>query len=206
VAEFRAALRPLPPQPARVRVAPATQALPPQPQVAAQPAPAAAPPTTRVAPAPLPQPVGVPTARSIAQSAPTARPRRRVGRWLLGLLLVLALAGGTIALAFPDLVNQYLPGLSSGAQPTPRTLFGRQEIVNDMEVIVPAGTDAQALRQAFITAYTKAVQDKYGAKTIVGSNVPPTYYGGDPQKIDVESNGAVKYRASMTGIIVPEHP
>jgi hypothetical protein len=120
-------------------------------------------------------------------------------------LLLLALGAGGLVVAFPDTVAQYVPGLNTPT-PTPRTIVGRQEPVNDMEVIVPAGTDAQGIRQAFILAYTKAVRDKYGANTIISANVPPTYLGGDPQKIGEAANGAVKYRASMVGLIAPENP
>jgi hypothetical protein len=124
---------------------------------------------------------------------------------VFALLLLMALGVGGLVVAFPDTVAQYVPGLAVPT-PTPRTIVGRQETVNDMEVIVPAGTDAQGLRRAFTIAYTKAVQDKYGPNTIVSANVPPTYIGGEPQKIGEEPNGAVKYRASMFGLIAPENP
>jgi len=203
VAEFRAALRPLPPQPARVRVAPATQALPPQPQVAAQPAPAAAPPTTRVAPAPLPQPVGVPTARSIAQSAPAARSRRRIGRWLVAALLFLAISAGAIAFGFPS-VGQIITGAPSAPQPTPQTLILQEFKVDNLEIIVPPGRD---VRESFMEAFTLKARETYGSGTQINNNAPPTFIGGEEPKKTGDDPRGTKYRASMQGfILVPQKP
>jgi len=197
VAEFRAALRPLPPQPARVRVAPATQALPAQPQVAAQPAPASARSVVPTAPATRPQPAPATAARPLAQPQPARR--RRVGRWLLGLLLVLALAGGTIVLAFPDLVNQYLPGPASGAQPTPQTLVLQSYEINDLEIIVPPGVE---LRDAFRQAFLQKAREEHGPETQINNNAPPTFIAGEePQKTGDDPRGT-KYRASMQGFIL----
>ena len=196
VAEFRAALRPLPAQPPQVRVAPATQALPAQPQVASSPPPTAVAQGASAAPARPPQP---------APARPAAQPQRRSGlAGCLIALLVLALAVGALVLAFPDAIDHYLPGLLSSPAPTPRTLISQPFIVNDMEVIVPPGTDEQGVRQAFVAAFTSAAQAQFGPETTINANAPPTYIGGAPLKITEDANG-VKYRASMQGfILVPK--
>src|SRR5262249_18719309 len=112
VAEFRAALRPMPAQPPRVRVAPPTQALPAQPQVAAPPtAPAAIPAAPQ--PAPRSQPAPTQRAQPVAVPQPAPRPRGGAGRWIFVLLLLLVLGVGGLAIAFPDEVAQYVPGLTA---------------------------------------------------------------------------------------------
>ena len=199
VAEFRAALRPLEAQPPQVRRAPATQLLPTQPQAAppAQVAPAV--PTTPS------QPARSMTAARPAQpaAAPQPAPRRRGGllRYLIALLLLLALGAGALVLVFPNVVNQYVPGLLSSPQPTPQTLIQQPFIANDMEVIVPPGQDVHA---AFVLAFTQKAKDTFGPGTMINENAPPTYLGGEPVKLSDESSGT-RYRASMQGfILVPQ--
>lgn len=194
VAEFRAMLRPQPAQPPQVRVA-ATQALPAQPQVA-PPAPSAA----RSQPAPVlrPQPAAAQPAARPAQQP--ARRRAGVGRYLLSLLLLLVLLAGALVVLFPNVVNQYVPGLLPRAQPTPQTFIAEPFTAENMEVIVPQGQD---VRQAFILAYTQKAQNEKGAGTRVNTNVPLTYIG-EPEQLGVEAAG-IRYRATMTGyILVPK--
>ena len=207
VAEFRAALRPLPPPQPQVRVAQSTAVLPAQPQVAAPPAPAGVatptqPAPTQPVPAPAPQSRPAP-AQPAARPQPATQPRRRGGfvRWLVALLVVLALTGATLVLAFPDTVNQYVPGLLSSPQPTPQTFIQQQFEARDMEVTVPPGND---LRAAFTQAYIQKARNMFGEGTRINQNVPPTYSGGDPVKIGDDATGP-KYRGSMTGfILVPQ--
>jgi eukaryotic-like serine/threonine-protein kinase len=199
VAEFRAALRPMPAQPPRVRVAAPTQALPAQPQVAVPPSsPAATPP----APQPAPRPQAAPTQRAqpAAVSQPAPRRRGRVGRWIFALLL-LALGAGALAVAFPDAVAQYVPGLTAPT-PTPQTLVLRSYAVRDLEIIVPPGV---AVRDAFQQAFLQQAQQEFGPSTQINNNAPPTF-NGTPTKTGDDPRGT-KYRGTMEGfILVPQAP
>src|SRR6185436_18412219 len=82
----------------------------------------------------------------IVAPAPQAQPRRRGGfvRGLLVLLLVLGLIGATLAFAFPNIVDQVLPGVISAPQPTAapaQTIYvlAGTYTLQDQEIIVPAG-------------------------------------------------------------------
>lgn len=204
VAEFRAALRPLPPAPPQVRVAPATRVLPPQPQVATAPAAAAARPAAPAMPA---QPAAVP--RPTIPAAPPAAPRRRSGgfvRGLLVLLLVLGIGAGVAVFAFPDAIGQVLPGAIS--QPTP-TLQQRVYApkgtftLNDLEIVVPAGQD---VREAFLAAFIEIARSdpQYGPEAIINQNAPPAFIG-QPEKI-ADEPGGTRYRASMQGLVFAPAP
>jgi serine/threonine-protein kinase len=214
VAEFRAALRPLPPPQPQVRVAQKTTVLPPQPQVAppvaTAKAPAAPPPAAPPKPAiPAVQARPAAAAAPIAAPAPQAQqPRRRGGflRGLLVLLLVVGLVGATVALAFPSIIDQYVPGLlSTPAQPTPEQKVyvpAGTFTLQDQEIIVPAGRDVrEAYQEAFIQL---ARQDpKYGPEAIVSPNAPPAFIG-TPEKIGQDAQGT-RYRATMQGLVyVPQ--
>ncbi|MFL5804407.1 MAG: serine/threonine protein kinase [Roseiflexaceae bacterium] len=196
VAEFRAALRPTPPQPPRVRVAPATQALPPQPQVAA----------TSAIPAPMSSAASAPTQRAqpIAQAQPAPRRRSRAWLWLLVLLLVLALGVGGIAFAFPDVVNQVAPGLLAAPTSTPPTLVLQPYSVSNLEIIVPPGVD---VRDAFKQAFLQKAREEHGQGTQINNNAPPSFIAGEePVKTGDDPRGPI-YRASMQGfILVPQTP
>jgi serine/threonine-protein kinase len=194
VAEFRAALRPTPPQPPRVRVAPATQALPAQPQVAAIPA----------VPAPVPSAIPTQRAQPIAQAQPAPRRRGGFGRFLLVLLVLLALGAGGVVFVFPDLASQIAPGLLSAPTATPPTLVLQPYSVRDLEIIVPAGVD---VRDAFRQAFLQKAREERGAGTQINNNAPPSFIAGEePQKTGDDPRGT-KYRASMQGfILVPQTP
>lgn len=226
VAEFRRALRPQT-APAQVRVAPATSAMPAAAKVApptaapssrGQPAaksqPAAPPATTqqpqrRVTPtvltpatAPPTTPATAPPSAPKQQAAPKqpARKRRSFGSVVFALVAI-ALLATTITLAFPDLTARVIQGIPSLATPTPQTFIQQQFTVEDIEVIVPAGDN---VRQAFIAAYTRAVQDQYGPGARINTSAPLSYIGGEPERLGEDTAG-VKYRASMTGyILVPQ--
>jgi hypothetical protein len=211
IGDFRAALRPPPPQ---VRVSPKTTVLTPQPQIATPAATPARPPVAAPPAAGNPQAQPAVQARPaapaapIAAPAPQAQPRRRSGfsgfiRGLLVLVVVLGLIGATLAFAFPSIVDQYLPGLLSAPQPTaaPQTLIQEPFKSEDMVVVVPAGRD---VREAFIEAFTQKAHEVRGADVRVNLNVPPTYLGGEPVKIGEDASG-VTYKGSMTGyILVPK--
>jgi serine/threonine-protein kinase len=212
IAEFRAALRPLPPQP-QVRVPQKTTVLTPQPQVAAQPAatPVSPPPAAaipRVQPAVQARPAAPSVPLAAPMSAPQAPPRQPGGfggflRGLLVLLIVLGLIGATLVFAFPSVVDQVLPGVLTAPQPTsaPQTFIQEPFTSEDMIIVVPPGRD---VREAFIEAFTNKAREVRGADVRVNLNVPPTYLGGDPVKLSEDSNGAT-YRGSMTGyILVPK--
>lgn len=211
VAEFRRALLPEP-APAQVRVVPATQAIPAPAQVAApaepQPVPAsaaptasqpAAPPTTR-APQRMPSPAPAPAQKPAAP--PKARRSSRFGTMLF-VLVVIALLTATVALAFPDLAARAIQSIPALATPTPQRLIQMPFTVENIEVIVPPDGD---VRQAFVAAYTRAVQEQFGLQARINTSVPLSYVGGEPEKIAEDANGT-KYRASITGfILVPATP
>lgn len=199
VAEFRAALRPLPaPQP-QVRVAPPTQALPPQPQVA--PAATAARPAPAVnTPAPVSTTVPPPPAM------PAPKPRRSffgtVVRTALILLLVAGVGLGVAIYALPDQFGGLI-GASAPATPTatpPRVYVPKGTFtLNNQELIVPDGVD---VRQAFLQAFIEVARNdpQYGPEAITSPNAPPAFIG-DPEKISVETGGT-RYRASMQGLVL----
>jgi tRNA A-37 threonylcarbamoyl transferase component Bud32 len=208
IGDFRAALRPPPPQ---VRVSQKTTVLTPQPQVAAPAASPARPPVAAPPAAGNPQPAvqARPAAPAvpIAAPAPQAQPRRRgfsgFIRGLLVLVVVLGLIGATLAFAFPSIVDQYLPGVLSAPQPTAAPA---QKIyvpvdtftLRDQEIIVPAGkTVLEAYQEAFIQL---ARQDpKYGPEAIVSPNAPPAFIG-TPERISQDAQGT-RYRATMQGLV-----
>jgi serine/threonine-protein kinase len=199
VAEFRAALRPMPAQPPRVRVAAPTQALPAQPQVAA---PATSPATPQPAPTQRTQPATpAQRAQPIATSQPAPRRRGRGGRWIIALLLLLALGVGGLVVVFPEVAAQYVPGLTAPT-PTPQTLVLRPYSIRDLEIIVPPGVE---VRDAFQQAFLQQAQQEFGPSTQVNNNAPPTF-NGTPIKTGDDPRGT-KYRGTMEGfILVPQAP
>lgn len=220
VAEFRQALLPER-TPAQVRVVPATQALPAPAQVAApatpQPVAAAAapsapqptaPPTSRVTPVTPPSASAVAPAQKPAapaqKPAVPAKKRRSPGfGTMLFVLVVIALLAATVALAFPDLAARAIRSIPALATPTPQRLIQQPFTVENIEVVVPPGGD---VRQAFVLAYTRAVQEQFGPQARINTSVPLSYVGGEPQKIAEDANGT-KYRASISGfILVPATP
>lgn len=225
VAEFRQALLPER-APAQVRVVPATQALPASAQVAApatpQPVAAAAapsvpqptvPPASRVTPVTPPlaappsaspvAPVQKPAAPVQKPAAPAKKQRSPGLGAVLFVLVVIALLAATIALAFPDLAARAIQSIPALATPTPQRLIQQPFMVENIEVVVPPGGD---VRQAFVLAYTRAVQEQFGPQARINTSVPLSYVGGEPEKISEDANGT-KYRASISGfILVPVTP
>ena len=208
VAEFRAALRPMPAGQPQVRVAPPTQALPPQPQVAAPPVAAARPaaPAQPATPPPVSVPRPAPAPPALAPVA--ARPTRRRG-WLgfvLVALLLLSMAVGIGVFAFPAqlgaLVDQVVPGLISAptATPTPTRVYVPKGnfTMSNQEIIVPAGQD---VREAYLKVFLElARQDpQFGPEAIINQNAPPAFVG-QPEKVGDEQGGT-RYRASMQGLV-----
>jgi tRNA A-37 threonylcarbamoyl transferase component Bud32 len=205
VAEFRAALRPEPEQPPRVRVAPPDQpAQPAQPQVAAQPAPmpAVTPATPAQAPVAQPRTAAQPQPIPQPQAAPQRRSRGCI--WLFVALLIAALGIGGVVFAFPDVIDQVAPGVRSSPTATPQTLILQPYTVNDLEIVVPPGVD---VRDAFKQAFLQKAQQEHGSGTQINNNAPPSFVAGaEPVKIGEDSRGEI-YRASMQGfILVPQGP
>ena len=215
IAEFRAALRPLPPPQPQVRVAPPATAVAPAPQVAAPRASASPVPAQATAPAPVrPQPAAQPNASAARPAAPISPPiaqpapaKRRGGgfvRGLLVLLLLLGLLGGVAVFVFPSLVDQIVPGLISQptTAPAQRVYVSKTFTITDQEILVPAGRDVnQAFQEAFLQL---ARQDpQYGPEAIINQNAPPAFIG-QPQKLGDEQGGT-RYRATMQGLVfVPQ--
>jgi tRNA A-37 threonylcarbamoyl transferase component Bud32 len=211
VAEFRRALLPER-APAQVRVVPATQAIPAQVAASAPSQPVAttaapsgsvAPSSKRVTPVVPPPPASVPAAKPGAQppAPPKARRSRGFGN-VVFVLIVLALLAATLALAFPDLTARVLQNIPALATPTPQRLIQQPFTVENIEVIVPSGGD---VRQAFVAAYTRIVQEQFGPEARILESVPLSYSGGEPVKIGEDASG-VKYRASMTGFVLVPAP
>lgn len=122
---------------------------------------------------------------------------------MLFVLVVIALLAATVALAFPDLAARAIQNIPALATPTPQRLIQKPFTLENVEVVVPPGKD---VKQAFIDVYTRVVQERFGPQAQVLVSSPPTYIGGEPEKISEDANG-VKYRASITGyILVPATP
>ncbi len=206
--EFRAALIPrAQPQPAQVRVAPPAAAPVPARPAAPVPTPAtrpvapSAPPPTRPAPPPSTRPAPPPPA---IPSMPVASPqpaRRPIGQMIAALfllgLIALTLLSAYVVATRPAWADPFIaPILDGGSQPAPLT--GQlQTIEYDLEVTVPAGSDEQAVREAFRQAYREQVQREYGANAQINPSIPISYVG---QPVQVgEANGQVTYRARLTG-------
>ena len=210
VAEFRRALLPER-APAQVRVVPATQAIPAQVAASAPSQPVAttaapsgsvAPSSKRVTPV-VPPLTSVPAAKPGAQPAAPQKARRSRGfGTVVFVLVVLALLAATVALAFPDLTVRVLQNIPALATPTPQRLIQQLFTAENIEVIVPPGGD---VRQAFVAAYTRIVQEKFGPEARILESVPLSYSGGEPVKIGEDANG-VKYRASITGFVLVPAP
>lgn len=215
VAEFRAALRPTPAQPPRVRVTPANLPVSAQPQVAAPTAPvtpaAQAKPTAPVAqarPAPRTQPVPAPTAPTNQRAqpapvvAPTAKPTKRRGgfrRFLFTTLVVVVLAIAGLAYFQPALLQGIVTEIIAGPTPTPATFIMQPFSVTDLEIIVPPGVQ---VNDAFRQAYLQKAQEAFGPDTQINNNIPPTYLAGaEPVKTGDDPQGT-RYRASVTGYIL----
>jgi len=203
IAEFRAALRPLPPPQPQVRVVPKTTVLPGQPQAAAPSVAAARPQPSAPINATAARPAA-PISPPIAQPAPARR--SGVLRWLLVLVLLLGIAAGVAVFVFPDVVGRVVPGLIS--QPTqappPQQIYVPKGTftIKDQEIIVPVGRDVnEAYQEVFIQL---ARQDpQYGPEAIINPNAPPAFIGA-PEKLAVEPNGT-RYRATMQGLVyVPQ--
>jgi len=161
-----------------------------------------APSSKRVTPVVPPPPASVPAAKPGAQPAAPQKARRSRGFGNVVLVLVvLALLAATVALAFPDLTMRVLQNVPGLVTPTPLRLIQQPFTAENIEVIVPPDGD---VRQAFVAAYTRIVQEQFGPEARIHTSVPLSYIGGEPVKIGEDASG-VKYRASMTGfILVPE--
>ncbi|GAB4190407.1 MAG: serine/threonine-protein kinase [Roseiflexaceae bacterium] len=189
VAEFRAALRPLPERPPEVRRAP--------------------PATTRpAAAAARPAAAAVPTANDKLPSKPQAQPpaRQRGGvlqalaRMLVLLLIVVLLGGIGLFFARPDLVQQYMPGLLPSSAPTQVQTLS-QPIPLELLVTLPDNADADAVRQAFLTEYTKQIQQQYGQGARV--NVATFAYVGSQPRVVSQGASTTTYSASCEAFVTP---
>lgn len=205
--EFRAALIPrTQPQPAQVRVAPPVAA--PAPARPAAPAPT---PATRPVAPPAPAPPARPATQPPAlPSMPVASPqpaRRPIGQMIAALfllgLIALTLFSAYVMATRPAWAEPFIaPILDGNSQPAPLT--GQlQTIEYDLEVTVPAGSDEQAVREAFRQAYRERVQREYGVNAQINPNAPISYVG---QPVQVgQANGQATYRGRLTGRVwVPE--
>ena len=169
VAEFRALLRPLRPQPAQVRRVPVTPALPIQPQVAARPAPQLSVPSEPPAPLHTQNRAAArgQTPQHPAKTRTSPSTRRKRGVWgtfvnfvrtLLVTLIILVLIAATLAFAFPNVVEQYLPGvLPTLSRPISAThaLMPHAFTAIDRAMTVPASMDQQAPHEAMPGAITQ---------------------------------------------------
>ncbi len=198
--EFRAALIPrVQPQPAQVRVAPPA-AVP----VPARPAAPPPTPATRPVTPPAPPPTRPASPPPAIPSMPVASPqpvRRPIGQMIAALfllgLIALTLLSAYVVATRPAWAEPFIaPILDGSSQPAPLT--GQlQTIEYELEVTVPAGSDDQAVREAFRQVYREQVQREYGANAQINPNVPISYVG---QPVQVgEANEQVTYRVRLTG-------
>jgi len=202
----------------QVRVAPATQRI--QQPAAAQ---VATPPVAVSTPAPVaprPQPVAPrPQPAPLRPAPPKVQPRQRgcfatlgaiigtVVRWTLTLALMCALGLGVFvftqrpAWAEPYIgaVLGVLPEGVPGA-PTPTPRLTSQPVTYELQVTMPVGSDAAALRQAFLEAFAAQARGEFGPNTQVAMNRPPAYIAGQPVLVS-ETNGQAVYTVRMQGYV-----
>ncbi|MBA3469067.1 MAG: protein kinase [Herpetosiphonaceae bacterium] len=161
----------------------------PQPQRARQPKPQ---------PAPKAKPASPPAA-----PAPAAKPAKPFRWWIP--LLVVVVAGSLIALGQPG-VSDKITGLFGGDTSTtiPATLTTApltvQQYKKELTVTVPAGSDQDTIREAFMQAYTQAVTQEFGPTARINPNVPPTFEGGAPVQTSSDASGET-YRVTVNGRI-----
>lgn len=173
------------------------------------------PPQAPAAPQPANRPLaGTNSATGIpAASAQPARARRRggcVGR-VIGLVLVLV---GIAALSYfliPDLVRPYLSTLPSfeeivpQAQPTPVQLQPPRFLTLELEVLVPAGADANTIRAEFSEAYREQLERDYPGASI-NQSAQISIVGSQPEEVAREGD-SIRYRATVQGFVqLPQGP
>jgi serine/threonine-protein kinase len=192
------AQRPAPPP--SNQSAPAQRPAPARPPAASAPAqaarPAPPPPTARVGALPTPA----------SQPAPAAQPpakQRRGGGFtrFVFWLLAIALVGGVLLFAFPDLAARYVPFEIPNPLPAPtaQTLIQRPYSV-DLEVVVPSGQD---VRGVFMTLYERRAREEFGPGVRVSSDPAPAFVG-EPQELGEDASGT-KYRGTISGyVLVPQ--
>ena len=202
-AAFRAAL------PTEVARRPGRKPANTQPTVTLDPAVMAA----QVAPVPQPQ-----RARQPAPAAPKARPASKPGstakpakpakaakpfRWWIP-LLVLIVAGALIALGQPG-VSGRLTSMFGGDSSTPipasptTVILTAQQYKKELTATVPAGSDGEAIRAAFMQAYADAVTQEFGPTARINPNAPPTFEGS-PVPTGSDASGET-YRVTVSGRI-----
>ncbi len=220
VSELRAFLRPLAAEtPAQVRVSPQRASVPaaqtasaPVPQAAPQAAKQAAKEAARRAAVAPPRPAG--SARQSAMSRRTALQRiaaqirrflRRLFVTVLVLVTLLLAAVAGLYIWQPDFARSDLPPLPAPIeQLLPRSesapVLSNQPFSADLEILVPAGSDLDLLRERFLAAYEEAARAQFGDAVIINWNAPPRYVGVEPVMVGAE-NGQERWQVTMDGLI-----
>ncbi|HEU5015740.1 MAG TPA: serine/threonine-protein kinase [Roseiflexaceae bacterium] len=203
VADFRAALNPpvARPQPAQRPTATPGRPARPTPAPARVPQQQPAPAFARPAPAPA-APIPVPASQP-AQARPVSAGGciASIVRFMITLVVLLALAVGALWYFAPDVVNGYLPASSPTAGPTLGPVITQMFSADNLEATVPANATDQQIRQAFIDKLTAAAQARYGASARVNTSTFGYKAGGSPQQVSTAPNGDVTYRASAQAFI-----
>lgn len=203
VAPATATVVPAKPVPAAVsQPAPTVPPSTPPPTVA--PAPRSAPaatPASRSAQAARPAPTAIPTSAPVATApttAPTAAPVQRRSRGCLSTVAVIAVLA-LLVLGYLFMRSGSLGGLL--VTPTPQTLVQQSFQLDNLEIIVPAGTDDAGLQGAFEYALLELARQQYGPNVQLQPG-SVTYANGQPPEQLGEDQRGVRYRASLQGIIL----
>lgn len=176
----------------------AVAAAPPS-QVLARPAdPATGPqPAAAAGSAPLPTPpwAGQPTTQPA--------PRRGIGCMLATIMLVVLLAAGAYLYLSGSLSALNLPGLQAGPTATPQTFVAQELRYDNLEYLVPSGTNIDPSAAASQT-FEQLARQQLGplARLEPGSL---EFIGGPPQQVRDEPQGVV-YRVSLKGTVLTPQP
>lgn len=156
-------------------------------------------------------PLTVPGAGHTQATAATKRaarlPRKR--RWpgcigqFIGILFITVGIGALAFFFLPDLIDQYLLGVSSG-ESGPIQLAPPDELALELTITVPATADDNAIRAEFTRVYRERVEQDYPG-AVINPNVPPAPIG---MWEDLGQTGdTAQYQATVQGLVqLPQGP
>jgi len=94
------------------------------------------------------------------------------------------------------LTTDLLPRITQ-TTPTAQALVQQTYTINDVEVVVPDGTD---VRTAYLDEFLKQARTQFGEQTIINQNAPPSFIGSP--EVVVKEAGGTRYRATMQGFVL----
>ncbi|MDZ4721279.1 MAG: serine/threonine-protein kinase [Roseiflexaceae bacterium] len=207
IAELRMALKPAQPQSAATgktqlipdlaaKTVPTATPKPVPPRQQQQPV-AVARPGTVAQPQQVAVPTSSPQAKPQSQQPQQAKPKRRlpIGGIIFALIAIVLIAATVLAVV-PGLTTDLLPRITQ-TTPTAQALVQQTYTINDVEVVVPDGTD---VRTAYLDEFLKQARTQFGEQTIINQNAPPSFIGSP--EVVVKEAGGTRYRATMQGFVL----